>query len=158
MIWESYLLRQLSIYPDFFLARYFTFAFVFVSWGFKVDPECILIKFRTDDCSMDSNCNFMWLMHNNYVSMPVALLTLPAVSPTGFSVRSLWALADFSDCSSRSMVRVSFLPHSNLCSSSVMTSLPHGCIFFKFVAGRCVSITSQAFRLSVQLSSYKHFA
>ena len=42
--------------------------------------------------------------------MPVAILTLPVVSPTGFSVRSLWALADFSDWSSRFTVRVSFLP------------------------------------------------
>ena len=33
--------------------------------------------------------------------MLLALLTRPAVSPTGFSVRSLWALADFSDCSSK---------------------------------------------------------
>ena len=46
--------------------------------------------------------------------MPVALLTLPAVSPTGFSIRSLWAVADFSDCSSRLTVRVSLLPHSDL--------------------------------------------
>ena len=45
------------------------------------------------------------------------------------SVRLLWALADFSYCSSRFTVRVSFLPHSDLCSSSEMTSLPHGCIF-----------------------------
>ena len=50
-------------------------------------------------------------------------------SPTGFSVRLLWALADFSDCSSRFTVRVSFLPQSDLYSSSEMTSLPHGCIF-----------------------------
>ena len=45
------------------------------------------------------------------------------------SVRSLWALADFSYCSSRFTVRVSFLPHNDLCSSSEMTSLPHGYIF-----------------------------
>ena len=61
--------------------------------------------------------------------MPVVLLTLPAVSPTGFSLRSLWALADFSDCSSKFTVRVSFLPQSDLCSSSEMTSLSHRCIF-----------------------------
>ena len=61
--------------------------------------------------------------------MPVVLLTLSAVSPTGFSVRSLWALADFSNCSSRFTVRVSFLLHSFLCPSSEMTSLPHGCNF-----------------------------
>ena len=36
----------------------------------------------------------------------------------------------FSYCSSRFTVRVSFLPHSDLCSSSEMTSLPHGCIFY----------------------------
>ena len=60
--------------------------------------------------------------------MPVALHTLPAVSPTWFSVRLLWALADFSDCSSIFTVRVSFLPHSDLCSIFEMTSLPHGCI------------------------------
>ena len=39
--------------------------------------------------------------------MPVALLTLPAVSPTGFSVGFLLPLADFSYCSSRFTVRVS---------------------------------------------------
>ena len=33
----------------------------------------------------------------NAVSIPVALLMLPAIPPTGFSVRSFWALADFSD-------------------------------------------------------------
>ena len=44
------------------------------------------------------------------------------------SVRLLWTLADFSYCFSRFTVRVSFLPHSDLCSSSEMASLPHGCI------------------------------
>ena len=39
------------------------------------------------------------------------------------SVRLLLALADFSYCSSRFIFRVSFLPHSDLCSSSEMTSL-----------------------------------
>ena len=53
-----------------------------------------------------------------------------AISPVAnrISVRLLWALADFSDCSSRFPVCVSFLSHSDLCSSSEMTSLPHGCI------------------------------
>ena len=50
--------------------------------------------------------------------MPIALPTLPAVSPTGFSVRFLWVLADFWYCSSRFTVRVSFLPHSDICPSS----------------------------------------
>ena len=65
--------------------------------------------------------------------MPVALLTLPAVSPTGFPFAEIRqaALADFSYCSSRFTFRVSFLPHSDLCSSSDMTSLPHVCIFSK---------------------------
>ena len=42
--------------------RCFTFPIIFVSYGFKVDTECIL----TDDCSMNWNWNFMWFMHNNY--------------------------------------------------------------------------------------------
>ena len=50
------------------------------------------------------------------------------------SLRLLWALADISYCSSRFTVRVSFLPHSDLCLSSEMTSLPHGCIFFHMMS------------------------
>ena len=49
------------------------------------------------------------------------------------SVRLLWALADFWYCSSGFTVRVSFLPHSDPCSSSEMTSLPHGCIFHSII-------------------------
>ena len=53
---------------------------------------------------------------------------LPAIQSTEYSVRALWALADFSDCFSRFTIRVSFFLHSDIYSLSKMTPLPHGCI------------------------------
>ena len=75
--------------------------------------------------------------------MSVALLTLPAVSLTGFSVRSLLGFGGFF----RLLFKihgftVSFLPHNDLCSSSDMTSLPHGCIFPRtsFYMSPCLAV------------------
>ena len=53
--------------------------------------------------------------------MPAAPLTLPATSTSHNPLPSLWALADFSDCTSKFTIRVSFLPESDVCSSSEMS-------------------------------------
>ena len=58
--------------------------------------------------------------------MPV--LTLPAVSPTGFSGLGGFFGLLFKIHGSRFVP-----PHSHLCSSSEMTLLPHGCIFLSVI-------------------------
>ena len=67
-------------------------------------------------------------MHNNYETFP-CLLPFSRYQPCRqadflFARSGLWRI--FSYCSSRFTVRVSFLPHSDLCSSSGLTSLPLG--------------------------------